>query len=62
MIANADPIVVTEPYWSPDGKWLIMSVQDTSLSEYMPTLALVNVESCNIIPLTLLQGYITSWR
>jgi len=62
LIANADPIVVTEPYWSPDGKWLIMSVQDTSLSEYMPTLALVNVESCQIIPLTPLQGYVTSWR
>ncbi len=62
LIANADPIVVTEPYWSPDGKWLMMSVQDTSLSEYMPTLALVNVESCQIIPITSLQGYVTSWR
>ncbi|MEA5077077.1 MAG: hypothetical protein VB013_00775 [Anaerolineaceae bacterium] len=62
LIANADPIVVTVPQWSPDGKWLIMSVQDTSLSEYMPTLALVNIESCKIIPLTSLQGYVTSWR
>jgi Tol biopolymer transport system component len=62
LIANADPIVVTVPQWSPDGKWLIMSVQDTSLSEYMPTLALVNVENCQIIPLTSLQGYVTSWR
>lgn len=62
LIANADPIVVTVPQWSPDGKWLIMSVQDTSLSEYMPTLTLVNVENCQIIPLTALQGYVTSWR
>lgn len=62
LIANADPIVVTVPQWSPDGKWLIMSVQDTSLSEYMPTLALVNIESCKIIPLPSLQGYVTSWR
>ncbi|PKN94665.1 MAG: hypothetical protein CVU45_00935 [Chloroflexi bacterium HGW-Chloroflexi-7] len=62
LIANADPIVVTVPQWSPDGKWLIMSVQDTSLSEFMPTLSLVNVESCKIIPLTSLQGYVTSWR
>lgn len=62
LIANADPIVVTVPQWSPDGKWLIMSVQDTSLSEYMPTLVLVNVESCKIIPLPSLQGYVTSWR
>jgi hypothetical protein len=62
LIANADPIVVTVPLWSPDGKWLIMSVQDTSLSEDMPTLALVNVENCEIIALTSLQGYATSWR
>lgn len=62
LIANADPIVVTEPYWSPDGQWLIVSVQDTSLSEYMPTLALVSVQNCQIIPMTSLQGYVTSWR
>ena len=62
LIANADPIVVTVPHWSPDGKWLIMSVQDTSLTELNATLALVNVESCQIIPLTPLQGYVTSWR
>jgi hypothetical protein len=62
LIANADPIVVTVPQWSPDGKWLVMSVQDTFLSEYMPTLALVNVENCKIIPLPSLQGYVTSWR
>ncbi len=62
LIANADPIVVTVPQWSPDGQWLIMSVQDSSLSEYMPTLVLVNVQSCQIIPLTSLQGYVTSWR
>jgi hypothetical protein len=62
LIANADPIVVTVPQWSLDGKWLIMSVQDTSLSVYMPTLALVNLGSCQIIPLTSLQGYVTSWR
>lgn len=62
LIANADPIVVTVPQWSPDGKWLVMSVQDTSLSEYMPTLALVNVENCKVIALPSLQGYVTSWR
>lgn len=62
LIANADPIVVTVPQWSPDGKWLIMSVQDSTLSEFMPTLALVKMENCEIVPLTTLQGYVTSWR
>ena len=62
LIANADPIVVTAPQWSPDGQWLIMSVHDVALSEDMPTLALVNLENCKIVPFTSLQGYVTSWR
>jgi len=62
LIADAYPIVVTIPQWSPDGEWLIMSVQDTSLSEYSATLALVNPGTCRIIPLVELQGYVTSWR
>lgn len=62
LIANGDPIVVTEPFWSPDGEWLIMSVQDTSLNEYSATLALVNPTTCQIIPMVDLQGYVTSWR
>jgi len=62
LIANADPIVVTAPHWSPDAKWLIISVHDVALSEDMPTLALVNPENCKIVLLTSLQVYVTSWR
>lgn len=62
LVANGDPIVVTEPYWSPDGEWLIMSVHDSALNENSATLALVNPITCQIIPLTSLPGYVTSWR
>jgi len=62
LIADADPIVVTHPLWSPDGEWLILSVQDTVLSPDIPVLALVNVETCQIIPLVNRTGYVTSWR
>ena len=62
LIADADPIVVTNPQWSPDGEWLIISVQDTSLSPEIPVLALVKVDTCQIIPLIYLKGYVSSWR
>lgn len=62
LIADADPIVVTHPLWSPDGEWLMLSVQDTVLSPDIPVLALVNVETCQIIPLIHLTGYVTSWK
>ena len=62
LIANADPIVVTGPYWSPDGQWLIMSVYDTSIDENHPVLALVQAETCRVIPLVALKGHVTSWK
>lgn len=62
LIADAYPIVVTIPQWSPDGKWLAVSVQDMSISETSPVVAFVNVETCQITPMIDLHGYVTSWR
>lgn len=62
LIANADPLVVTNPIWSPDGNWLAMTVHDISLEDAPPKVALVNPETCQIISLTSLHGYVTSWR
>ena len=62
LIANADPIIVTNAQWSPDGEWLAVSVQDTSLDEYSSIIALVNPDTCQVIPMTNLKGYATSWR
>ena len=62
LIANADAMVATNAQWSPDGEWLVVSVQDTMLSEYSATIALVNPDTCQVIPMTNLKGYVTSWR
>lgn len=62
LIANTDPIVVTHAQWSPDGEWLAVSMQDTSVNEYSSTIALVNPDSCQVIPISNLKGYVTSWR
>ncbi len=44
---------------SPDGKWLVASVLDEAFSPDIPVLALTRVDTCEIIPLTSLKGYVT---
>jgi hypothetical protein len=64
LIANPAPNVATHPIWSPDGHWLIVSVQDETLTTeaQMPVLTLINVDSCQIIPLKEMVGYVSTWR
>ena len=62
LLADGDPYIVTVPAWSPDGQWVIVSVHDPNVSSY-PTsiLALIHVDTCQIVPVPNLHGYVTSW-
>jgi Tol biopolymer transport system component len=63
QLADGDPYIVTIPAWSPDGNWVIASVHDPNTStQPNPTLALILVDACQIIPLPNLSGYVFSWR
>jgi hypothetical protein len=53
--------IVTVPAWSPDGQWVIASVHDPEASDQPATLALIGVDSCQIIPVPSLSGYVSSW-
>jgi Tol biopolymer transport system component len=61
LIVDAAPIVATIPQWSPDGKWLIVSMHDENF-KITPVLALIEVDNCTIIPLTTLSGYVSTWN
>jgi len=62
LLADGNPYTVTVPTWSPDGDWVIASVHDPDTNTHPnSTLALIQVETCQIIPLTSLSGYVTSW-
>jgi len=62
LLADGDPYIVTIPAWSPDGQWVIATVHDPSASaEPNSTLALIHVDTCQIIPVPNLRGYVTSW-
>ncbi len=62
LIVDASPIVVTIPQWSPDGEWIVASVHDEAVSPYSAVLVLVKVDNCQIIPLTSLKGYVSTWN
>ncbi len=62
QLADGDPYIVTLPTWSPDGNWIVASVHDPDTSKQPnPMLALIQVDTCQIIPLPDLGGYISSW-
>jgi Tol biopolymer transport system component len=62
LLADGDPYIATIPVWSPDGKWVLASVHDPDANKGPnPTLALIEVDTCQIIPLPYLTGYATSW-
>ena len=62
LLADGDPYIVTVPAWSPDGQWVIASVHDPDANKTPnPILALIHVDTCQIIPLPNLGGYVTSW-
>jgi Tol biopolymer transport system component len=61
LLADGEPYIVTAPAWSPDGQWVIASVHDPIASGQPATLALIGVDSCQIIPVPSLSGYVSSW-
>jgi WD40-like Beta Propeller Repeat len=62
QLADGDPYIVTVPFWSPDGNWVMASVHDPDTTKKPnPMLALIGVDTCQVIPLQNLGGYIFSW-
>jgi Tol biopolymer transport system component len=62
LLADGNPYVVTIPAWSPDGNWVIASVHDPDTNKQPNSiLTLIEVDTCQIIPVQNLSGYVTSW-
>jgi hypothetical protein len=61
LLADGDPYIVTIPAWSPDGNWVIASVHEPNPNYQPNTLALIGVNTCQIIPVPNLSGYVKSW-
>jgi hypothetical protein len=58
LLAQGPETTVVIPKWSPDGRWIIATIYEGN-SDGM--LALIQVDTCQIIPLQNLSGYVGSW-
>jgi hypothetical protein len=61
LLIQLDTWSVSQPRWSPDGNWLAFSVMDTDLFTTPLTSGLVNVATCQVVPLKGLDGQIEGW-
>jgi len=62
LLADGNPYIVTVPYWSPNSDWVIASVHSSEVSnEFRSKLALIQPDTCQIIALPDLTGYVSSW-
>ena len=52
---------VFSPVFSPDGQWLAVSMLNADLPDTPVTPALVNLETCQVVPLPGLDGEIKGW-
>jgi Tol biopolymer transport system component len=61
LVAQLDYWGIGNPVWSPDGKWLAVSVVDTDRFVSPSVSALINLESCQVFPLTGIEGTVMDW-
>ena len=52
---------ISDLVWSPDGQWLLAGILDTDQFVAHPMAALVNVATCQTIPLTAIEGDVQGW-
>lgn len=61
LVVDAAPLVATKPCWSPDGEWLVVSIYDENFED-VPVLALIEIDTCRVIPMTSIHGSVSSWN
>jgi len=58
-LLNDPSLWVLTSVWSPDGQWLLAGVSDTDPGSTIG--ALINLRTCQVIPLPAFQGNLLSW-
>ena len=62
LLVQLDNWFVSEPRFSPNGRWLAFSVMNADLPHTPVVPGLINIENCQVIPLPALTGTILGWR
>jgi len=60
LVAQMEHWLVVNPVWSPDGKWLLVGIVNTDVPTPEEATALINLQTCQIIPVPI-TGTFYSW-
>ena len=61
LLVQLDTLTAFSPLWSPDGKWLVFNVLKEDFLHPAEVPALVSLDTCQVVPLTGLNGVIQGW-
>ena len=61
LLLQSDTGFVSQPVWSPDGHWLAATAGGNDPVHPDEMMVLINVETCQVLPLSGLKGNIQSW-
>jgi hypothetical protein len=61
LLAQLDYWLVDNPRWSPDGQWLSVVIVNNDSYTSQSTPALINVETCQSIPISGFEGAVEGW-
>jgi hypothetical protein len=61
LISQLEHWWLSDPFWSPDGAWLIASIVNTDLLQAEVISALFSPDTCQVIPLEGIEGYVHGW-
>jgi len=61
LLAQTGAQAITNPVWSPDGRWLLVNVAGPDPMAPQTTAALIELASCQAIPLLGLDGTVQGW-
>ena len=61
LIAQLDQWGLSDPVWSPDGRWLLVNIVNNDVPDFETTPALINAETCQAIPLQGIEATVQDW-
>jgi Tol biopolymer transport system component len=61
LVALLEGRTLSDPLWSPDGEWLMVTVTSYVGAEATLTPALLSPATCEVFPLEGVDGYVFDW-
>ena len=62
LVMALDGMALYFPIWGQDDNWLIVSIPNPEAQDGRPVQALIELDTCQVIPLPDYRGEVYSWR